>query len=105
MTLILAFVAAHIGNFAIGFVGVVGAVLAWFHGRSTVKAQAADQVKAAQTEVQVAQLDAVAAKADKEQAQAETVAVKVAAKAQSDATSMTDAQLDDAAAKLGILKE
>lgn len=105
MTLVLAFIAAHIGTVLAGAGGLVAIIAAWFHGKSTGTAQAASQVKVAQTEVQVAQMSEADAKANAEQAKAETIAVKVAAQAQADAATMTDPQLDDAAAKLGILKE
>lgn len=105
MTLILAFVAAHLGAFATGFVGFALAVLAWFHGKSTGNAQAADNVKVAQTQTQVAQMDAADAKADAEQAKQETAAVKVAAQAQAEAQATPDDQLDAELAKLGALRK
>lgn len=87
----------------IGVAGLVTLVLTWFHGKSTGTAQAADQVKAAQTQIQVEQMNAAAANADKEQAQAETVAAKVAAKALADTVQMPESQIDAEAAKLGML--
>jgi len=105
MTLILAFLTAHLGAVLTGACGVVAVVVAWFHGKSTGTAQASDQVKVAQTETQVAQMDAADAKADAEQAKQETAAVKVAAQAQAEAQATPDDQLDAELAKLGALRK
>lgn len=105
MTIILTFVAAHFGVFLTGLLGAFVAVGTWVHGKTTGTAQAANQVSAAQTQVQVEQMNTAAANADKEQAQAETVAAKVAAKALADTVQMPESQLDAEAEKLGILRK
>lgn len=91
-----------IGAAIVALVGLVGA---WLHGRSAGKAQAADQVKTAQLQTQVAQMDTADAVADKKQAQAQAAAVKVAAQAQSDAQALPDSDLDAQLAKLGVLRK
>lgn len=62
MTLILAFLAAHLGGVLTVAGGVAAVVVAWFHGKSTGTAQAtqaaAGQVVTAQAATQVAQMQA-----------------------------------------------
>lgn len=105
MTLILAFVAAHLGVFATGLAGLFVSVLTWFHGKSTGTQQAASQVHAAEVETQIAQMGTVNAKADADQAKQEVAAVKVAAQAQADAGALSADQLDAELAKLGALRK
>jgi ABC-type uncharacterized transport system ATPase subunit len=105
MSLLLAFVGAHIGVFLTGLLGLGVSVATWFHGRSTVQAKADEQVQAAKTEVQVAQMSAADAKADAEQAKDSARAAKVLADSQVDANSMNDDELNAALAKLGALRK
>ena len=109
MSIVLAFIVAHLGAVITAGGALVAVIAAWFHGKSTGTAQANDAAKAAigaaQSQTVAAQQQAAQAVADAEEAQKTVAAVKVAQQAQADAASMTSDELDADAAKLGILRK
>jgi flagellar biosynthesis component FlhA len=109
MTLIIAFIVAHLGVIATAGGALAAIVAAWLHGKSTGTTKAQDEAKAAigaaQSQAQTAQQQAAQSAADAEQAQKSLQDVQTAAQAQADAAKIPDNQLDAQLAQLGALRK
>ncbi|WP_186155106.1 hypothetical protein [Burkholderia gladioli] len=78
MSIIIAFIVAHLGGVLTVLGGLVAVGVAWFHGKSTGSAQAA---QAAAGQVATAQAAAQSAQSQTADAQAQTAAVRAGADA------------------------